>query len=1018
MTHNDSHEKKDLVEPVGWAQAASPEEILCVPIDDVLANLKSSNSGLTSEQAQESLKTYGYNEVAKKKRTTAVVKFLSSFKNPLMLILLFAGVVTALPGLGGDPAEAAIILTIVLLGVVLMYFQESKAEQAAEELKQRVATTATVIRDGVSKEIQLSEIVPGDVITLSAGDLVPADARLITARDFFVDQSALTGESFPLEKTPSPLSTQQACSINEWNNYLFMGTSAVSGSAMAVVVKTGSFTDYGKIVKKLVERRPETEFERGLKRFGYLIMQVTFALVIFVLFVKALSAHNTSEVLTALIFSVSLAVGLTPELLPVILSVNLSKGALAMSKGGVIVKDLASIQNFGNMDVLCTDKTGTLTENKVRLALHVDLEGNEDPKVLLYSYLNSYYETGLKNPLDDAILEHEEVHTEGYDKIDEVPFDFVRRRVSVVIEHERERFFITKGAPEEIFKVCSYYELSEKMYDLTSETERKIEQKYYDLSAEGYRVLGIAYKKVKEEKAVYSLNDESEMIFLGFVAFLDPPKETARDSLEKFRKNNIQLKVLTGDNELVTRRVCEQLGFEVKGVVMGVDVAKMNDDALARVVETANIFARVTPSQKDRIISALKSNGHVVGFLGDGINDAPSMRVADVSISVENAVDVAKESADIILLHKDLTVLDQGVLEGRKTFGNTIKYVLMGISSNFGNMFSAAGASLFIGTITNFQYPMLPIQILLNNLLYDLSELAIPTDNVDEEYIEKPKRLDISYIRNFMLYFGPVSSIFDFLTFFIMLNVFSAWNNGPLFQTAWFIESLCTQTLVIFAIRTRKSPFFKSRPSKTLVISSLSVVAVAIWLPFSPLSGLFGFDRYLPITFFLFLAVFVAAYFTMVESLKTLFYKRYGQRLEQILVPAKGPPLLTPTVRLTQNMVAVICLRPESEISEDSLLEDLKSIVAYPIESDQVIRNLHHMRRTGLVDIDWRKGIITRKPSMKGYVEKLTKSELWPRVADDWQRISSLVQSRYKQVNPEYQKLLQSWGPGQDRRVT
>lgn len=1011
MVAANAEEKKNLQKPVGWAQTASPQDILCVPIDDVLKNLKSSFSGLTSYQAQESLKTYGYNEVAKRKRTTSVVKFLSSFKNPLMLILLFAGLVT---GFLGDPVEATIILIIVMLGVVLMFFQESKAEKAAEELKQRVATTATVIRDGGSKEIQLSEIVPGDVITLSAGDLVPADARLITAKDFFVDQSALTGESFPLEKTPSALSAQEACSVNEWNNYLFMGTSAVSGSATAVVVKTGSFTDYGKIVKKLVERRPETEFERGLRRFGYLIMQVTFVLVIFVLFVKA---YTTNDVLGALLFSVSLAVGLTPELLPVILSVNLSKGALAMSRRGVIVKDLASIQNFGNMDVLCTDKTGTLTENKVRLALHADLEGNEDAKVLLYSYLNSYYETGLKNPLDEAILEHKEVHAEGYDKIDEVPFDFVRRRVSVVTEHERERFFMTKGAPEEIFKVCSYYELSEKMYDLTPETERKIEQKYYDLSAEGYRVLGIAYKKVKEEKTVYSINDESEMIFLGFVAFLDPPKETAKNSLEQFRRSNIDLKVLTGDNELVTRKVCEQLGFEVKGVVMGVDVAKMNDDALARVVETANIFARVTPSQKDRIISALKSNGHVVGFLGDGINDAPSMRVADVSISVENAVDVAKESADIILLHKDLTVLEQGVLEGRKTFGNTIKYVLMGISSNFGNMFSAAGASLFIGTITNFQYPMLPIQILLNNLLYDLSELAIPTDNVDEDYIEKPKRLDISYIRNFMIYFGPISSIFDFLTFFIMLNIFQAWNNGPLFQTAWFIESLCTQTLVIFAIRTRK-PFFKSKPSKTLLISSLSVVAVAILLPFTPLGDVFKFDRFLPITFFLFLAVFIIAYFTMVESLKRLFYKRYAQRLEQILVPVKGPPLLTPTVRLTQNMVAVICLRPESEISEGSLLEDLKAIVAYPIESDQVIRNLHHMRRTGLVDVDWRKGIIMRKPSMTDYVDKLTKSDLWPRVADDWQRIGSLIQSKYKQVNPEYQKLLQPLGAGQDRKVT
>lgn len=1013
MAAPDSEESKNSEKAVGWAQQASPEDFLCCSIDDLLLKLKTSMSGLTSGQAAESLKIYGYNEVAKKKRSTAIVKLLSSFKNPLMLILLGAGILTASP-LIGQYVEATIIITIVMLSVILMFFQESKAEEAADNLKERIATTATVLRDNAKAEIKLTEIVPGDIVLLSAGDIVPADSRLISAKDFFVDQSALTGESFPLEKTPTVLNIQQACSISDWNNYLFMGTSVVSGSASAVVVKTGKFTDYGKIVKKLVERRPETEFEKGLRRFGYLIMQVTFLLVVFVFFVKA---YIGKDPLGALLFAVSLAVGLTPELLPVILSVNLSKGALAMSKRGVIVKELASIQNFGNMDVLCTDKTGTLTENRIKLMLHVDLEGNEDPKVLMYCYLNSYFETGLKNPLDDAILSQEGVAVENYQKIDEVPFDFVRRRVSVVTEAMRERFFITKGAPEEIFKVCSYYELLGRIHDLTPETERKIEQKYYDLSAEGYRVLAVAYKKVREEKTVYSINDESEMVFLGFVAFLDPPKDTAKDSLELFRKSNIELKVLTGDNELVTRKVCEQLGFEVKGVVLGVDIAKMNDDALARVVETANVFSRVTPSQKDRIINALKSNGHVVGFLGDGINDAPSMRVADVSISVENAVDVAKESADIILLHKDLTVLEEGVLEGRKTFGNTVKYVLMGISSNFGNMFSAAGASLFIGSITSFQYPMTSVQILLNNLLYDISELAIPTDNVDEEYIQKPKRLDISYVRNFMAYFGPVSSIFDFLTFFMVLYLFDAWNNGPLFQTAWFVESLCTQTLVIFAIRTRRSPFFKSTPSKTLLASSLAVVAVAILVPFTPLGSVFGFTG-LPPAFFLFLIAFVAAYFAMVESLKGLFYRRYGQRLEQILVPAKGPPMLTPTVRLTQNMVAIICLRPETEISIDSLLEDLKTVTAFPIESDNVIRNLHHMRRTGLVDADWRKGIVKRSPAMRDYVEKLIRSDLWSKVVDDWQRIDSLTQSKYKQVNLECQKLIESRRTKQDRQVT
>jgi Mg2+-importing ATPase len=991
---NDRREQEK--KPLGWAQYATNEEILCSPIDEIFASLKSSPSGLTSEQAAESLKIYGYNEVAKKKRRTAIVKFLVNFKNPLVLILLFAG---ALSAYAGEVANAAIILTIVLMSVTLTFLQESRAENAANALKEKVATTASVLRDSVKKETKLSEIVPGDVIELSAGDLIPADARLISAKDFFLDQSALTGESFPIEKTVTPLSTQQACNISEWDNYLFMGSSVVSGSAAAVVVKTGGFTDYGKIVKKLVERRPETEFERGLRRFGYLIMQVTFLLVIFVFFINALYLRG---VLESLLFAVALAVGLTPELLPLILSINLSKGALAMSKKSVIVKELASIQNFGNMDVLCTDKTGTLTENKVVVVLHVDLEGKDNQKVLAYAFLNSSYETGLKNPLDEAIVSHKDVDVKEYVKIDEVPFDFVRRRVSVVAERLRERFFITKGAPEEILKVCSYFELSENVFDLTAEMQRKIEQKYYDLSAEGFRVLGVAYKKVREEKIVYSVNDETDMVFLGFVAFLDPPKETAKESLGLFKKNNIELKILTGDNELVTRKVCDQLGFEIKGVVLGADIAKMQDDALARVVEQANIFTRVTPSQKDRIINALKSNGHVVGFLGDGINDAPSMRVADVSISVDNAVDVAKESADIILLHKDLRVLEEGVLEGRKTFGNTMKYIMMGLSSNFGNMFSAAGASLFLNFL-----PMLPTQILLNNLLYDLSELTIPTDNVDPEYIQKPKRLDTSYVRNFMLYFGPVSSIFDFLTFFIMLYVFDAWNNAPLFQTAWFIESLSTQTLVIFAIRTRRSPFFKSMPSKPLLISSLAIVGFGMILPLTALGHLFDFQDPSRL-FFVFLAGFVVVYLTLVEVLKRSFYKRYGQRLEQVMVPPKGPPYPTPTARSTQNTVALICLRLENEVSIDSLVDDLKTIASYPVDADQVVHNLHHLRRMGLIDVDWRRGIVKRQPLMKAHVDKLSKGDLWPRIGDDWRRISSLVQTKYGGINPEYQNLVQA----------
>lgn len=779
---------------------------------------------------------------------------------------------------GEQPVDSIIIFSIVILSVVLDVYQESKAEKSAETLKKRVVTTATVLRDGAKKEVQLSEVVPGDLVYLSAGDIVPADSRLISQKDLYADQSGLTGESFPVEKTTETTTSTKNSTIAEATNYVFLGTSVVSGTATAVAVKTGSSTEYGKIAKGLVERAPETEFERGLRRFGLLITQVALVLVIFVFFTNAFLkpavSNEQADILESLLFAVALAVGLTPELLPMIVSVNLSKGALEMSKKDVIVKRLASIQNFGNMDVLCTDKTGTLTENVITLVLHVDFEGKDSEKVLQYAYMNSYYETGLKSPLDDAILRYKHLEVKDYDKMDEVPFDFIRRRVSIVVQHQKGRMMICKGALEEIVNVCSRVELDNKTTDLTREHQRRIQDNYHKLSSQGFRVLGVSYKRIGEKPA-YSVKDETDMIFLGFTAFMDPPKESSKESLQLLEKSGIELKILTGDNELVTRKICEQLDFEIKGVVLGSDVARLQDDALARIVEKANVFARVSPAQKDRIMSALKKNGHVVGFLGDGINDATSMHTADVGISVENAVDVAKESADIILLRKDLTVLNEGALQGRKTFGNTMKYVLMGISSNFGNMFSAAGASVFLPFL-----PMLPKQILLNNMLYDMSEVAIPTDNVDQEYIEKPKRLDTKYIRNFMFFFGPISSIFDFLTFFIMLELFNGYTNIALFRTAWFIESLCTQTLVIFAIRTRKTPFFKSKPSTALLATSLIVVGIAIAIPFTPLGGLFEFEAP-PIRFFAFLAAFVGAYLLLVETLKRFFYKRYAHRLEQ-----------------------------------------------------------------------------------------------------------------------------------------
>ena len=975
----------------------SADELLSKPIDELIARLGTSKSGLSSEEAAKRLEVYGRNELAKKKKRAAIINFLSRFKSPLVIILMIAGAISA--ALGSYPS-VIVIYTMVFLSVSLAYYQESNASKAAELLREKVATSATVLRDNIKQEIKLQLIVPGDIIFLSAGDLAPADARVIEAKDLFVNQSALTGESFPVEKTSAPIKGKEA-SITEWTNHFFMGTSIVSGTASAVVVRTGGSTEYGKIAQRLVEKAPETEFEVGIKKFGFLIMQVTILLVLFVFMVNALLHPDAQGILQALLFAVALAVGLTPELLPMIITINLSKGVTAMSKKGVIVKRLSSIETFGSMNVLCTDKTGTLTENQIKLILHIDMEGKDDEKVLQYSYLNSRFQTGLKSPLDEAILKHEEIDITKFQKIDEVPFDFVRRRVSVVVEQERQRFFIAKGAPEEILKVCSYYELDGITSDITEETRKKIEQKYLDLSAEGLRVLGVAYKKLREEKTVYSINDEISMTFLGFVAFLDPPKETAKQSLQLLSKARVELKILTGDNELVTRKVCSELGYEVKGVALGNEIAQMSDETLAAVVEEANVFARVTPAQKDRIINLLKRNGHVVGFMGDGINDAPSLKTSDVGISVNNAVDVAKESADIILLKNDLTVLGEGVLEGRKTFGNTMKYIMMSVSSNFGNMFSAAGGSVFLPFL-----PMLPIQILLNNLLYDTSQTVMTTDNVDAEYIEKPKRWDISYIRRFMITIGPVSSLFDYATFFTMLFIFNAWDNPSLFQTAWFIESLCSQTLVVLIIRTRRVPFYKSKPSKYLAIMLGAVISFAIIIPYTPIGAFFGFVPP-PLAFYLALAGILGAYTLLAETVKRWFYKRYGHRVEQVLVPKRKTVYSSRTAKFMQDMVAVISLRFEDEISIDSLIDDLTSAVNYPLDQDKMMRNLQYLRRTGLISVDWHRRVIKREKLLKEYVKSNASArENWSAIAEDWRRIHSIILNKYGNVNAEYQELL------------
>jgi Mg2+-importing ATPase len=760
--------------------------------------------------------------------------------------------------------DAGIIYFVVGMSVILGFYQESKAENAAATLQERIRTTAAVDRDGKRVEIPVSEVVPGDLVYLSPGDLVPADGKVLSAKDLFVDQAALTGESFPAEKNPAP--DTEAKSDVDRADLAFMGTSVVSGNGTVGITKTGSSTAYGEIAKELVGKVPETEFDRGLRRFGFLIMQVTLLLVIFVFFINALFRR---DVLTSLIFSVALAVGLTPELLPMIVTINLASGAMAMANKGVIVRKLSTIQNFGSMDTLCTDKTGTLTENKITLTSHVDIGNRENDDVLLLGELNSNFQNGLVTPLDDAIMAHESLDLTKYSRVDEIPFDFVRRRVSVIVaEPSSKLLLISKGATIEMLAACDFYEEDNQELPISDEARKKVQAQYEELSKEGRRILAVA-RKVVEKKGSYTVKDETGMVFVGLLTFTDPPKESAPASLQMLEESGIGLKILTGDNEFVAAHICDQLNIKVTRIVTGDELAKINDSALLRVVEETNVFARVTPEQKNRIMVALRKNGHVVGFMGDGINDAASIRTADVGISVDNAVDVAKAAADIILLQNDLTVLAQGVQEGRKTLGNSMKYIMMGTSSNFGNMFSAAGASLFLPFL-----PMLPSQILLNNLLYDMSELAIPTDNVDSEYLKTPHRWDIRFVREFMIFFGPVSSIFDYLTFGVMIFIFAA--PPALFQTAWFLESISTQSLIIFVIRTRRTPFYRSHPSKPLILSTLATVIVPMLLPFTPLGPLLGLVIP-PTAFFVALAIFIAAYLALAEALKHFFYRRLAR---------------------------------------------------------------------------------------------------------------------------------------------
>ncbi len=819
--------------------------------------------GLSSAEARYRLSKFGPNLFRDHQKRSLILQFLARFKNPLVILLLVASAISAFTG---EMTNFVIISVMVLLSVTLDFVQEHRAGKAAESLRHSVSVRVRVIRDGKVIDVPVTEVVPGDITLLSAGDMVPADGLVLEAQDLFVKQALLTGESYPVEKHPGALAAD-ATELQDATNAVFMGTTVISGSAKMRVVKTGTGTAIGAIADSLIGQPPPTAFEIGTHRFGLLIMRLTILLVLFVLLVNAFM-HKPW--LDSFLFAVALAVGLTPELLPMVVSVTLSRGAMHMAKKRVIVKRLASIQNLGSMDVLCTDKTGTLTEAKIRLEQHVDPQGKPSERVLELAYLNSFYETGLKSPLDDAILAHENIDVSAWKKIDEVPFDFERRRVSVLLDKGNGRILVVKGASEEIIGLCTHYEEQGNAAQLTLDkaSRERIHAEHIALEKEGFRVLGIAWRTVPQDHSDAVIGDESDLVFAGFAGFLDPPKASAGAALAALKEWGVAVKIVTGDSELVTQHVCTELNIPVTGILTGKDIAQMDDSALRIKAETANLFCRVNPSQKDRVILALKARGHVVGYMGDGINDAPSLHSADVGISVDSAVDVAKEAADMILLDQDLNVLLDGVLEGRRTFGNIMKYIMMGTSSNFGNMFSMAGAALFLPFL-----PMLPTQILLNNILYDLSEVPIPLDEVDQEELRKPRVLDMNFIRNFMLVIGPISSAFDFLTFYVMLNVLSA--NEALFQTGWFVESLCTQVLVIFIIRTRGNPL-KSRAHPILVVTSLTVVAIAAALPFTPVGTYFGFVPP-PAQFYAILAMMVVVYLAIVEVAKRVFYRLHRE---------------------------------------------------------------------------------------------------------------------------------------------
>ncbi|HET7362941.1 MAG TPA: magnesium-translocating P-type ATPase [Burkholderiales bacterium] len=829
--------------------------------------LGSSAQGLDAREAQARLAVAGPNRVTRDLTPSIAAELWGRAWNPLNALLV---TLAATSYFLGDLRAAIVIAVMVVLATATAFVQEHRSNRAAARLRALVKTTASVRRGGAGfTEIPMEQLVPGDVVSICAGDMIPADLRLIEAKDLFVNQSVLTGEAMPAEK--SALAAAAAGGLDA-PNLCFMGTNVVSGHGIGVIARTGAHTEFGRLADRIAGSRPLTAFDQGIARFTWLMIRVILVMVPLVFLINGLTKGDWLE---ALFFALAVAVGLTPEMLPMIVTVNLAKGALAMSRVRVIVKRLQSIQNFGAMDVLCADKTGTLTQDRIILKRHLDLHGEESERVLQYAYLNSHFQTGLKNLLDVAVLQHVDVHQaldieRAYAKVDEIPFDFSRRRMSVVVAHDGRHVLICKGAVEEIFAVCTRYEADGEAGELDERHFREAQAQTAALNADGFRVIALAYKELAPRNEPYSRADERELVLLGYVAFLDPPKDEARAALAGLAASGVVVKILTGDNDIVARKVCRDVGLEPGRIVLGPELERMDDAALGRAADQTRVFAKLTPEQKERTVRALQRGGHVVGFLGDGINDSPALKAADVGISVDNAVDIAKESADIILLEKSLAVLHDGVIEGRKVFGNITKYIKMGASSNFGNMLSVLGASVFLPFL-----PMAPIQVLTNNLLYDFSQTAIPTDNVDEEYLAAPRRWHIDGIFRFMVVLGPVSSLFDYATFGVMLYVFNCWTNATLFQTGWFVESLLTQTLVIHIIRTANLPFVQSRASQALIATSALICAVGIALPFTPAGEALGFVP-LPATYWPIVLALVLGYALLAQLAKTWFVRRWG----------------------------------------------------------------------------------------------------------------------------------------------